>query len=431
VTDPKPATEAPAEAAAYETYLPDTPAPPPPPAEPVAPVEAAPDPPRAVTPPPQATPDAQPAAGDAAGTPTTAPAAVAGSGSGTFQWPSSQRRGGGARRTGVVLGIVGLVIIAAVVAAVVLSRGSSSSGPPATSTQKPLPTLTDNPAAFVAGKLESAAPFAGQAWLIKDGNSLLNVEDTSQTADPGDHLFSLAGGNGGLWVSQKTPNGGELIEVKAPNGTTPIKPIPFSKTPAAPRVVIDGNTAWQPVKDGLLRISLVTGQVQPVANISFTPYSVEAAGDAVWATDGKGQIARVPTGNGAPTAKLTPLAGAGWLAPAPGVLYVATPTGVDSIDLTKPDNPPTQLAGLPFVPTRIAYAAGALWLASYTTTGGTGTATVVSVDPATPSRTSTPIHYPVAPGSAAPKLVDISGVFWMKSLRNGKLGVEPLTIHTS
>ena len=182
-TPPESETIAPAASAAavtaYETYQPDTPATPPPPVE-ATPTEPAPDPEPVATPEPQPAPveqEPEPAT-DPALTPTTAPAAV--SGSETFQWPSSSRRGGGSgRRLGVGLAIVGLVIVAAVAAVALRSQGSSS-----TTSSSSLPTLTADPSKFVAGKLDTAAGFDGQAWLVKDGSSLLNVEDTSQTIQP-------------------------------------------------------------------------------------------------------------------------------------------------------------------------------------------------------------------------------------------------------
>ena len=426
--EPAPAEAAPAEAAAaataYETYQPDTPAPPPTPAETTAP-EAVPVPePEGETepPPPPVDQEAVPAA-DQALTPTTAPAAV--SGSGTFQWPSSSRSGGG-RRMGVGLAIVGLLILAAAAAVFLSSRGSSSTKPPASTSS--LPTLTANPAGLVAGKLDTAAPFDGQAWLVKDGSSLLNVEDTSQTIQPtGGNLKGLAAGNGGLWVTLATSSGGKLEEVKAPGGATPVQPVSFSKTPFGVRPVIQGNTAWQPVEGGLLRISIDSEKSQPVANIGFTPYSVEAAGDAIWATDGKGKLARVPVAGGPAT--VTSVPGAGWLAPAPGALYLQTTKGVDRIDPANPSSAPKPLTGLPFIPQRITFAAGALWLVNYESSGTTGTATVVAIDPDRPSSGSTRMQYPVPPHNMKSKLVDISGVFWVKAFVNGQQGVEPLTIH--
>ena len=305
------------------------------------------------------------------------------------------------------------------------SRGSSSTKPPA-STSK-LPTLTANPTGFVAGKLDTAAPFQGQAWLVKDGKSLLNVEDTSQTFQPtGGALKGLADGNGGLWVTLQTPTGGgKLEEIKVPSGSTAAKPVSFSQAPFGVRPVIQGNTAWQPVEGGLIKISLDSGQVQPVANIGFTPNSIEEAGDAIWVTDGKGKLARIASDG--TSATVTSLPGAGWLAPAPGTLYVTTTKGVDRIDVKS--GSPKALAGLPFVPQRITYASGALWLVDYKQSGNTATGTVVAIDPDHPSSGSTRMQYPVPPGNMKSKLVDISGVFWVKAFVNGRRGVEPLTIH--
>ena len=165
-------------------------------------------------------------------------------------------------------------------------------------------------------------------------------------------------------------------------GGTGSSAISFSKAPFGVRPVIEGNTAWQAVNGGLLRISLDSGQAQPVSGIGFTPYSVEAAGNAIWATDGKGKLARIPAGG--TTATVTSLPGAGWLAPAPNALYVTTTNGVDRIDVA--NGTPTQLAGLPFVPQRITFAAGALWLVDYARSGSTAKATVVAVQPRPPEQ---------------------------------------------
>jgi protein kinase-like protein len=430
----------------YETYLGESPGaaappPPPPPPQPVgppatipgqplppAPAPVAADPARTVAP-----ASAPPGAGGAA-----PPAAAANE---TFAWPS---QGGGRNRLVIVAAIVVLAAIAAGVFLITRSGGSSKSGsPPATkahgSKTKPaaLPTIVADPTRFQAGPLQSVAGLAGQGWALdhKKPRKLVQLGAglTGASIPAGKGAVSLASGENALWVTAKLPDGSGEVRKFLPGSTAPAgAPIPYPGKPAAPRVVVSNGTIWQPTNQGVVKLSEQGGTPVQVKGVQFQPDSLELEGGFIWATDGKGKLARIDTTSPQPEATVVPLPGAGWITGDTKSVYVVSSAGVVKVD---PQNPATQtpVKGISAPPTRIALVGDILWTISYADpAGGSRVATLTGYDVDHPGKATTPFTFKAPEsGGYITKLVDIGNTFWLVTLggSDGKTaGLEPYMI---
>jgi Protein kinase domain len=420
---------------AYETYLGDAPGPGPTPG-------AAPPPPP--PPGPAETLKGQPLApvpAEAAGQATVAPASAAPAGAPpasneTFQWPTS---GGGRNRLLIPAAII-LIIAIAAGAYLFTSRGGSSksAGKPtsthAHTTTPParLPTVTAVASGFVAGKLQSVSPFDGHAWAISHTTPERVLDLQGQTASAvavPPHSFSLAGGDGALWVSGNTPTGGQIRKV-TPGGSPALGPaIAFPAKVASARAVVSGGTIWQPVIGGLYKVAETGGTPVKVKGIDFTPYSVELVAGSIWASDGKGKLAQVSVSSAQPTATVTPLPGAAWLTGDAKAVYVVSTSGVTKVDPTSPSTQ-TPVAGITAPPIRIGDVGGVLWTATYSKPSGqTVTGTLEGFDLDHPGEHTTPVTFTAPKGIYTTKLVDVANTFWLTVAGpGGKSGLEPFTI---
>jgi serine/threonine protein kinase len=427
----------------YETYLGDSPeaAPPPPPPQPAQPAGTIPGQPVAPAAPVAADPGqtVAPASAAPAGAAAAPPGGAANE---TFAWPSQSGRG----RNRLVL-IAAIVVIAAIAAGAYFltqSGGSSKSGsPPATKKQntkpKPaaLPTITADASRFQEGPLQSVAPFGGNAWALdhKKPRTLVNLQGglTGAAIPAGKGAVNLAGGDNALWVSAKLPNGGGEVRKFVPGSTAPASaPIAYPGHPVAARVVVANGTIWQPTNKGVVKLSEQGGTPVQVKGLHFAPDSIELEGGFVWATDGKGKLARIDTTSPQPTATVVDLPGAAWITGDKNSVYVISKTGVAKVD---PQNPQTQtaVAGISTPPERIGLVGDILWTISYAAPqGGARTATLTGYDVAHPGKATTPFIFKApAKGGYITKLVDIDNTFWLTALAgsDGKqTGLEPFLI---
>jgi serine/threonine protein kinase len=432
----------------YETYLGDSPAaappptapPPPPPVGPPATIPGQPVPP---APAPVAADPARTVAPASAPPAAAAGAPPAAAGNETFAWPS---QGGGRNRLVIVAAIVVIAAIAAGVFLVTRSGGSSKSGSPPTTKKsggkpqtKPaaLPTIVADPTRFQAGPLQSIAGLGKQAWALDHRKPRkvvqLGAGLTGASIPAGKGAVSLASGENALWVTAKLPNGNGEVRKFVPGSTAPAgAPIPYPGSPAAPRVVVSNGTIWQPTNHGVVKLSETGGAPVQVRGIDFQPDSLELEGGFVWATDGKGRLARIDTASAQPQATVVPLAGAGWITGDTSSVYVVSASGVVKVD---PKNPATQtpVAGISAAPTRIGLAGDILWTISYADpAGGSRVATLTGYDVDHPGKATTPFTFKApASGGYITKLVDIGNTFWLVTLggADGKTaGLEPYTI---
>ena len=421
----------------YETYLGDSPGaappppPPPPPAQPAATIPGQPVPPAAADPQQTVAPASATPAGAAAAPP-------AGAANETFAWPS--QGGGGRNRLVLIAAIVVIAAIAAGAYFLTQSGGSSKSGsPPATKKQntkpKPaaLPTITADASRFH----QSVAPFGGHAWALdhKKPRTLVDLQGglTGAAIPAGKGAVNLAGGDNALWVSAKLPNGGGEVRKFVPGSTAAAStPIPYPGHPVAARVVVANGTIWQPTNQGVVKLSEQGGTPVQVKGLHFAPDSIELEGGFIWATDGKGKLARIDTTSPQPTATVVDLPGAGWITGDKRSVYVVSKTGATKVD---PQNPQTQtaVAGISAPPTRIGLVGDILWTISYAApAGGARTATLTGYDVAHPGKATTPFTFKApATGGYITKLVDIDNTFWLTALAgsDGKqTGLEPFLI---
>ena len=430
----------------YETYLGDSPAaaPPPPPPPPPKPVE-----PAATIPGQPIPPGPAPAAADPARTvaPASAPPAAGGAAppaaaaNETFAWPS---QGGGRSRLVIAVAIVVIAAIAAGAFLVTRSGGSAKSGsPPATtkdgSKQKPaaLPTIVADPSRFQEGPLQSVAPLGNHAWALDHRKPRKLVELgaglNAASIPAGSGAVNLAGGDNALWVSAKLPNGSGEVRKFVPGSTAPASaPIPYPGHPVAARVVVSNGTIWQPTNDGVVKLSEQGGAPVQVKGLHFAPESIELEAGFVWATDGKGKLARIDTTSPQPTATVVDLPGADWITGDTRSVYVIGSSGVVKVD---PQNPQTQtpVADISAPPTRIGLVGDILWTISYAApAGGSRVATLTGYDVAHPGKATTPFTFKApAKGGYITKLVDIDNTFWLVTLggSDGKTtGLEPYAI---
>jgi hypothetical protein len=343
--------------------------------------------------------------------------------------------------------IAAIVVIAAIAAGAYFltqSGGSSKSGsPPATKKQntkpKPaaLPTITADASRFQQGPLQSVAPFGGHAWALdhKKPRTLVDLQGglTGAAIPAGKGAVNLAGGDNALWVSAKLPNGSGEVRKFVPGSTAAAStPIPYPGHPVAARVVVANGTIWQPTNQGVVKLSEQGGTPVQVKGLHFAPDSIELEGGFIWATDGKGKLARIDTTSPQPTATVVDLPGAGWITGDKRSVYVVSKTGVTKVD---PQNPQTQtaVAGISAPPTRIGLVGDILWTISYAApAGGARTATLTGYDVAHPGKATTPFTFKApATGGYITKLVDIDNTFWLTALAgsDGKqTGLEPFLI---
>jgi serine/threonine protein kinase len=430
----------------YETYLGESPgaAPTPPPSQPVQPAATIPGQPIPPAPPPVAADPGQTVA-PASAAPTagaSAPPAAAAPNE-TFAWPS-QGGGGGRNRLILIGAIVAIVAIAIGAFLFTRSGGSSKTTSPPASTKKKgstkpaaLPTIVADPTRFQAGPLQSVAPFGGHAWALnhKKPRTVVDLEGglTATAIKAGKGAENLAGGDNALWVSAKLPNGGGEVRKFVPGSTgTAPAPIPYPGDPVAARVVVANGTIWQPTTKGVVRLSEQGGAPVQVKGISFAPDSIELEGGFVWASDGKGKLARIDTTTPQPTATVVPLPGAGWITGDAKSVYVVGTSGVVKVD---PQNPQTQTAvsGISAPPTRIGLVGDVLWTISYAApSGGARVATLTGFDVAHPGKATTPFTFDApAKGGYITKLVDVDNTFWLTALGGSDKktsGLEPFVI---
>jgi hypothetical protein len=338
-------------------------------------------------------------------------------------------------------------VIAAIAAGVFLvtrSGGSSKSGsPPATTkggakrTPAALPTIVADPTRFQAGPLQSVTGLGGQAWALdhKKPRTVVQLGAglTGASIPAGKGAVSLASGENALWVTAKLPNGNGEVRKFVPGSTDPAgSPISYPGSPAAPRVVVSNGTIWQPTNHGVVKLSESGGTPVQVKGIDFQPDSLELEGGFVWATDGKGKLARIDTTSPQPQATVVPLPGAGWITGDAKSVYVVTANGVVKVD---PQNPGTQtpVTGISAPPIRIALVGDILWTISYAKpAGGSRVATLTGYDVDHPGKATAPFTFKApASGGYITKLVDIDNTFWLVTLggSDGKTtGLEPYTI---
>jgi hypothetical protein len=428
---------------AYETYLGDAPAAPapPPPPQPVGPAATIPGQPVPPAPAPVAADPARTVAPASAAPGAAGAAPPAAAANETFAWPS---QGGGRNR---LLLIAAIVVIAAIAAgAFLLTRsggGSKSGSPPATKTgrSKPkpaaLPKIVADPSRFQAGPLQSVAGLGSQAWALdhKKPRKLVQLGAglNGATIPAGEGAVSLATGENALWVTAKLPDGNGEVRKFLPGSSAPAgAPIPYPGHPAAPRLVVSNGTIWQPTNQGVVKLSEQGGTPVQVKGIHFQPDSLELEGGFVWATDGKGKLARIDTTSPQPQATVVPLPGAGWITGDAKSVYVTGAAGVVKVD---PQNPATQtpVTGISAPPTRIALVGDILWTISYAEpAGGSRVATLTGYDVDHPGKTTTPFTFKApATGGYITKLVPVGNTFWLVTLggSDGKtVGLEPYTI---
>jgi hypothetical protein len=428
----------------YETYLGESPAaaqPPPPPPQPVGPAATIPGRPPPPAPVPVAADPAQtvaPASAPPAAGAAAPPAAAANE---TFAWPS---QGGGRNRLVLIAAIVVIAAVAAAVFFVTRSTSSSQGGSPPAAKKggaKPkaaaLPTIVADPSRFQAGPLQSVAGLGDQAWALDHRKPRKLVELgaglTGAAIPAGKGAISLASGEDALWVTAKLPSGNGEVRKFLPGSTAPAAaPIPYPGQPAAPRVVVSNGTIWQPTDQGVVKLSEQGGTPVQVKGINFQPDSLELEAGFVWATDGKGELARIDTTATQPTATVVDLPKAAWITGDARSVYVVSATGVAKVD---PQSPQTQtpVAGISAAPTRIALAGDILWTISYAEpAGGSRVATLTGYDVAHPGKATTPFQFKApAQGGYITKLVDIKNTFWLVTLggSDGKTtGLEPYAI---
>ena len=169
-----------------------------------------------------------------------------------------------------------------------------------------------------------------------------------------------------------------------------------------------------------------------VKGLAFAPDSIELEAGFVWATDGKGKLARIDTTTPDPTATVVPLPGAAWITGDAKSVYVIGASGVVKVD---PKNPQTQtpVAGISAPPVRIGLVGDILWTISYgAPAGGAREATLTGYDVDHPGKATTPFTFKApATGGYITKLVDIDNTFWLTTLggADGKTaGLEPYVI---
>jgi hypothetical protein len=167
----------------------------------------------------------------------------------------------------------------------------------------------------------------------------------------------------------------------------------------------------------------------PVKGVDFTPYSVELAGGAIWASDGKGKLAQVPVTTPQPQATVVPLPGAAWIAGTPKSVFVVSTSGVVSVDPADPTKQ-TPVPGITAPPVRIAVVNGFLWTATYAPpAGGIRIGTLVGYDLAHPGTHTNPVTFKAPKGGYITKLVAVGNTFWLTAVgAGGKPGLEPFTI---
>jgi serine/threonine protein kinase len=431
----------------YETYLGESPAaappPPPPPPQPVGPAATIPGQPIPPAPAPVAADPAQTVApASAPPAPGKAAAPPAAAANETFAWPS---QGGGGRNRLILIGAI--VLIAAIAVGAFLftrSGGSSKSSSPPASTKKKgnttpaaLPTIEADASRFQAGPLQSVAPLGTQAWALDHKKPRTLVElGAGLNGTPiqaGKGAVNLAGGDNALWVSAKLPNGGGEVRKFVPGSTgAAAKPIPYPGSPVAPRVVVANGTIWQPTDKGVVKLPEAGGAPVQVKGLTFAPDSIELEAGFIWASDGKGKLARIDTTTPDPTATVVPLPGAAWITGDTKSVYVIGTNGVVKVD---PKNPQTQtpVAGISAPPVRIGLVGDILWTISYgAPAGGAREATLTGYDVDHAGKATTPFTFKApATGGYITKLVDIDNTFWLTTLggSDGKTtGLEPYVI---
>ncbi|MGN6378332.1 MAG: serine/threonine-protein kinase [Gaiellales bacterium] len=340
-----------------------------------------------------------------------------------------ESEGAGGRGRGLAIGAALLVVaLVAGLGVWIAGRGSGKTTNPPPPPPPAMPKVTAQPSRIHQGFVGSVAPYQGHAWGIRmGGKEIVDVDQPSRKPIPvGTNTVGLADAGGALWASSGTSGHGQVRRVTPGRSPETGSPIPFTGVPAHLRAVVADGTIWQPIKNGLLKIPEQGGQAVPVSGITFTPRSLEFIAGAIWVTDGKATLFRVPV-TGAPTAKPYPVPGAGWITGSAKALYITTTTGVSTMDPRHP-SPPKPVPFLQPAPTRIALIGDILWMTFYTPSGTSMAGSLVGIDLKNQRRT-TPATFKAPAGGYPTKLVDVNNTFWMTVLTaDNKPGLEPFRI---